>query len=66
MGFGKYLQQRLRTNFQIRRRKLLRVTLRGFGKPKLPRHQRSSVAISAVGVAIPSRSDSRMPGIDNR
>ncbi len=45
---------------------LLGVLLRLFCEDQLPVHQVNSVEHSSIGVFIPSRIDSRMPGIESR
>lgn len=60
------LQQLLSFPSQPGSSKFLRVFLSLLGIDKLPAHQFNSVEQSSSGVAIPSRMDSRIPGIESK
>jgi len=64
--FPYQVQQSLSFGLEIALGELFRIFYSLLGIGKLPRHQSSSVSKSSIGVSIPSRMDSRMPGTDNK
>ena len=60
------LEQGLRLGPKARGRQLLGVLLGRLGAEEAPGHQSSLSSSSSTGVAMPSRMDSRMPGIETR
>lgn len=59
-------QEFLCLRFQAARSQLFRVLLCLTRKDQTPTHQPGSLAHSSTGVSIPSRIDSRIPGMDSR
>lgn len=63
---AEYVEQRLGLRPQACGRELLGIALCLFGEEQAPDHQPGLSSSCSTGVAIPSRIDSRMPGIESR
>ena len=61
-----HCEQFLRLRLEARRGELARILARLLCEEQAPGHQSSSSSSSSIGAAMPSRMDSRMPGIETR